>query len=74
MLRASLKAQGKPLPEVPNVPQLWGEMPHPLEWSLSSVTGNGKRATAADLLEVSRKVSRPSVDSCCPSATLPLLG
>ena len=65
VLRAQLKAAGKPQPEVPSVPQLWGDMPHPLAWSLGSATGGMRHPTAADLLEVSRKVRADGAGLCC---------
>ncbi len=43
------------MPVVPDVPQLWGEMPHPLQWSLSTATGK-KQANVGDLLDISKKV------------------
>ena len=54
-LSAELKAQGKPMPAVPDVPQLWGEMPHPLQWSLSAATGK-EGVKVGDLLDISKKV------------------
>lgn len=50
-LQNKLLAEKKPLPQVPNVPEYWGTMPHPLEWKVDQHYSMGK------MIELSKEVS-----------------